>query len=380
MSTIASEDIPPPLLEAIRSERVVLFLGAGASMEAESVDGKRPPSSKQLAIDLAQHFLGQDLSDFGLMQVAEMASRARGQNVVFEFIRSQLKVFKPSSAHKLIPTFRWHTIATTNYDTLVEDAYGLVKEPIQDLLRFVKDAEPIETKKSEVLNPLVYLKLHGCIHHAHDAEIPLLLDPSHYEHYQANRKRLFDRLSDYAHEIPFLFIGYALTDPHIQNLIYRLDRTRSRPEYYVVTPNIPDAVRQHWLSKRIVAINATFGSFMTALNGVIPNPWRKIRPTKLSSSLPIQRHFRTTADPSETLLKSLDVDLIHVNPSMPTEKQSAQNFYRGYDHEFAGIASDLDARRRVSNDLILQLIDDQSSTVVKFYGISSIWLDLVVCL
>ena len=367
MSPITSESIPAPLVEAIKGGRVILFLGAGASMEAESIDGKQPPSAKQLAADLAQHFLGQDLSDFGLMQVAEMASRARGQNVVFEHIRSQLKAFKPSPAHKLIPTFRWHTIATTNYDTLVEDAYGATEKPIQNLLPFVKDREPIETKKSEVQNPLVYLKLHGCVEHAHDAEIPLVLDPSHYELYRANRTRLFDRLSDYAHEIPFLFIGYTLTDPHIRNLFYRLDRTGSRPEYYVVTPNIPPAVRQHWLSKRIVAIDATFGSFMMALNGTLPGLWRKIQPKKLKPNLPIQKHFRTTSDPSETLLESLDADLTYVHPSMPTEEQSAQNFYRGYDHGFAAVASDLDARRRVSNDLILQLIDDHSSSGVKFY-------------
>ena len=296
-----------------------------------------------------------------------MASQAKGENVVFEYIRNRFKEFKPSPAHRLIPTFRWHTIASTNYDTLVEDAYGSTEKPIQNLLPFVKDSEPIETKKSEVQNPLVYLKLHGCVEHAHDSDIPLILDPSHYERYRVNRTRLFDRLLDYAHEIPFLFVGYAFTDNHIQNLVYRLDREKSRPEYYVVTPNMPSVVRKHWQSKRIVVIDATFGSFMIALNEVLPDLWRKIQPPKLNPNLPIQKHFRTRAEPSETLLESLNVDLAYVHRSMPTEEQSAQNFYRGYDNGFAAIATDLDARRRVSNDLILQLIDDHSSSGVKFY-------------
>ena len=185
-----------------------------------------PPSAEHLAKDLSECFLGKDLSAFGLMQVAEMAARTRTENVVFEHIRSLLKSYSPSSAHRLIPTFRWHTIATTNYDTLVEDAYGESKNPIQNILPFVKDSEPIETKKSKTQKPLVYLKLHGCVEYAHDSEFPLILDHSHFERYRENRERLFDRLTDVAHELPFLFVGYSLNDPHIKNIIYRLDRNQ----------------------------------------------------------------------------------------------------------------------------------------------------------
>lgn len=367
MSVTTPEIIPTQLLEAIRGGRVVLFLGAGASMEANSADGSSPPSAKQLAKNLSEKFLGEDLGDFGLLRVASIASDTCGQNVVFEHIRSQLKTFRPSPAHKLIPTFRWHTIATTNYDTLIEDAYGEAEQPLQDLLPFVKDAEPIEMKKSDVLRPLVYLKLHGCIEHAHDPEIPLILDSAHYERYRTNRERLFDRLLDYAHELPFLFIGYSLEDPHIESLIYRLNQKGTRPEYYVVTPNIPEAIRRHWRPQRIIAIDATFGDLMATLDEAIPEPWRRIETRKSDHSQPIQKHFKRESDLSESLLKSLESDLMHVHPLMPTEEQSAQDFYRGYDRGFAAIASNFDADRRVSNDLILQLIDDQSSSKVNFY-------------
>ena len=367
MANIISEHIPPPLIEAVKGGRVILFLGAGASIEAKSGNGNLPPSTTQLARDLSQRFLGEDLSDFGLMRVASMASDKCGQNVVFEHIRSQLKAFRPSAAHKLIPTFRWHTIATTNYDTLVEDAYGESEQPLQDLLPFVKDAEPIEMKKSDVLHPLVYLKLHGCVEHAHDPEIPLVLDSAHYERYRANRGRLFDRLTDYAHEIPFLFVGYSLQDPHIESLIYRLNRKGTRPEYYVVTPNVPQTIRQYWQSQRIIVLDATFGEFMADLDKIIPEPWRRIQTREPGHSQPIQKHFKTGSNLSETLIESLESDLMHIHPSMPTGKQSARDFYRGYDQGFAAIASGFDTDRRVSNDLILQLIDDQSSGGINFY-------------
>ena len=336
-------------------------------MEAKSIDGNKPPSAEHLAKELSERFLGKDLSAYGLMQVAEMASTIGSQNVLFEHIRSLLKSYSPSSAHRLIPTFRWHTIATTNYDTLVEDAYGETENPIQNILPFVKDSEPIETKKSETLKPLVYLKLHGCVEHAHDSQIPLILDHSHYERYRKNRERLFDRLTDAAHELPFLFVGYSLNDPHIRNIIYRLDRKQSRPQFYVVSPNIPIEISQHWQSQRIVVIDETFGSFMEALDEAIPDPWRQMYQTQPTTELSIQKHFRTPSEVSETLLENFSADFVHVYPSMPTEEQTPRNFYRGYDRGFASIASNFDARRRVSNDLILQLIDDQAVSGVKFY-------------
>lgn len=361
------KDIPAPLIEAIKGGRVILFLGAGASREAKSNDGSHLPSTEQLTKDISMHFLGKDLSNCGLMQISEMASRSSSQSVVFDYIRNQLKTFKPSPAHRLIPTFRWHTLATTNYDTLVEDAYGKSENRVQDLLPFVKDSEPIETRKGSVLNPLVYMKLHGCIEHSQDPDVPLVLDPSHYERYRENRGRLFDRLSYFAHEMPILFVGYALNDPHIHNLIYRLNRKQTRPEYYVVSPDISDDVSQHWLSQRIVVIDSTFDLFMAALNKKLPEPLRQIKTREPSHDQPIQKHFKAPSDLSETLLKSLESDLIHVHSSMPTEEQSARDFYRGYDQGFAAIASGFDVQRRVSNDLIVQLIEDQPSHGVRFY-------------
>ena len=81
--------------------------------------------------------------------------------------------------------------------------------------------------------------------------------------------------------------------------------------------------------------------------------------------------FKSTLGRHRKLAKlcreNFSADFIHVNPSMPTEEQTPRNFYRGYDRGFASIASNFDASRRVSNDLILQLIDDEAESGVKFY-------------
>ena len=359
-------DIPGPLKEAVQSGRVVLFLGAGASMEAKNTEGSKPPSGEQLGSLLAKQFLGEDLPGIDLMQISEMAAGAAGGDVVNDYIGRHLKTFSPSPAHKLLPTFRWHTLATTNYDTLVEDAYGSSKSAMQDLLPFVKNAEPIETRIADVAHPLVYLKLHGCVDHAHDKDIPLVLDSSHFERYRANRERLFDRLEGVAHELPFLFVGYKIGDPHIANMIHRLDRMSARPEYYIVTPNVPESVRAHWASRRIKVIEAKFGPFMKALDQEIAPMWRKIVPGSLKPDLPLRKHFETTSDPSQILVRSLEKDLLHVHPSMPTDDQKPVDFYRGYDRGFGGVALNLDAQRAVANDIIYELIDQQSAEGPRF--------------
>jgi NAD-dependent SIR2 family protein deacetylase len=114
MTNYTGAKIPSPLVESMKSQRVILFLGAGASMEAGA------PSGDQLRERLARKFFGADMKGYDLMSVAEMAISAHGNASVFEFIRLELDRLEPSDAHKLLPTFRWRTIATTNYDLLIE--------------------------------------------------------------------------------------------------------------------------------------------------------------------------------------------------------------------------------------------------------------------
>ena len=205
--SVASVELPNALVTAIQSGRAVVFLGAGASLESKDAHGTKPPNGDRLAEMIGTEFFGAPQQGVDLMQVAAMAGRSAGKQNVHEFIREVFKSFSPSKAHKALADFRWHTIATTNYDTLIEDGYGQNTNPAQDLVKFVKDSEPIERRVAAVNRPLRLLKLHGCIEHAHDNDIPLVLDPASYEQYKDNRSRIFDRLTDIAHELPFLFIG-----------------------------------------------------------------------------------------------------------------------------------------------------------------------------
>ena len=359
-------ELPAPLIEQMRTGRVVLFLGAGASLEAKADDGSKPPTAPKLAQILAEKFLGEDVKGVDLMQVAEMAQRAAGKNNVSAFLRNFFRAFKPSPAHLLLPQFQWQAIATTNYDVLVEDAYGKAQQPIQNLVTFVKDQEPVEQLCSAVERPIKYLKLHGCVDHAFDSDISLVLDPASYERYAENRTNLFARLSMLAEEFPFVFVGYGIGDTHIRNMIYRLNKDKRRPEFYIVTPGVPQTVAQHWASERVTVINAKFGAFMKAVDRQVLPMWRGLQPGLLRADMPLRRHFRTNSDPSERLISSLDKDLCHVHGGMSVPELKAKDFFRGLEDGFSAIASAYDVRRRVTNDMLVDLIDDQEGGDVKF--------------
>jgi hypothetical protein len=216
--------IPTLLADAVKNKRAILFLGAGASKEAKNAAGQTPPDADQLRDILAQRFFGQPMKTRDVMAVAEMAiASSGGYGLVFNEVRQAFEGFKPSKAHKLISAFNWRAIATTNYDLLVEKAYSESPQRVQTLVPFVKDDEPIEEKLQAAIYPVQYLKLHGCLDHILDPDIPLVLSREQYSVFSNNRTRLFTRLKDYARESAVIFVGYRLDDPHIRELIYKID-------------------------------------------------------------------------------------------------------------------------------------------------------------
>ena len=75
--------LPDALIQAVIHQRVVLFLGAGASMEAKDKSGKSPPSALQLRDQLADRFFGKSMGDYDLMSLSELAIQSHGEGIVF---------------------------------------------------------------------------------------------------------------------------------------------------------------------------------------------------------------------------------------------------------------------------------------------------------
>jgi hypothetical protein len=323
--------IPAVLIEAVKSKRVIPFLGAGASKEARNSAGKQPPDADQLRDILATKFFGKLIPNRDVMAVSEMAiSSAGGTGLVFDAVRHAFDGFEPAAAHTLLSTFNWRMIATTNYDCLIEHGYNSSSKRLQSLVKFIKDDEPVEERMQSVLNPVAYLKLHGCLDHIYDRDVPLVLSREQYASHSQNRVHLLARLRQLARESTLLFIGYRLDDPHIRNLIYELETDR-RPRWYIVTPDAEDYDINFWAAKNIEVIKGRFGEFMQLLDAAIPPLWRSLAVSDAVTELPIRRFYVIRSEESANVKLALQNDLTHVHAGMSYPAQTPEQFYSGYD-------------------------------------------------
>src|SRR5690242_20401111 len=149
------------LISEVRRGNTVLFLGAGASLGARDVAGGTIPSTEALASLINDEFLNGRLSDIDFIQTCDYAATARSGRELQKFIRDTLDPFTPAPFHKLIPTFVWAGLATTNFDLIIERAYEGTPAALQRLRPLARDVPGFaDTLKSD---DVLYLKLHGCI-------------------------------------------------------------------------------------------------------------------------------------------------------------------------------------------------------------------------
>src|SRR5258708_14442580 len=164
-------DLPEILVTQVREQKVVIFLGAGASLGAKSAGGKRAPSTQQLGVQLADKFLGGKYKDHPLHQIAEFSISESALGTVQTFIKDLLEPLEPTSAHLKVCDFAWHGIATTNYDRLIEEAYAQNKNSVQVPRPLIENTDKVEDNSREAENVLL-LKLHGCVTRSQTQHIP----------------------------------------------------------------------------------------------------------------------------------------------------------------------------------------------------------------
>jgi SIR2-like domain len=215
-------EIAPALIDAIREQRAVLFLGAGASVGAKHPRGDHIPQGDRLRDLICDKFLGGALKHKPLTVVAAIAANEVGIAVFQKYIHDLFVEFDPADFHLLIAQFRWRAIATTNVDLIIEKAYAASPKRLQNLVKSVKDGDNLDIRLNAETNPVAYYKLHGCIDSHTDLSIPLILGTDQYASYEANRTRFYARFKDLGHEYPIIFAGYSLSDPHIQRVLFDL--------------------------------------------------------------------------------------------------------------------------------------------------------------
>ena len=346
------------LIEAVKDQRAVILFGAGASKECKNAAGSTPPNAGQLRDHLAERFLGTAKEERDLATIAEMAiANGAGQTMVFEELANRLDGFEPSDAHQKIADFRWRGLATTNYDTLIEQGYAKNTARKQTCLPFVKDEEPFDDRLRGVPNPVALLKLHGCLNHRLDPDIPLVLSNEHYHRHAKNREQLFNRLRQWAQASPLIFVGYQLADPHLRSLIYDIDPGK-RPQWFIVSPGGDDHDKRFWATKSVDVLNGTFSDLMDALDRQVPELFRAMSLPEDAVEAPYRRHFRSGDAGSDLLRNSLQVDLEYIHSGIPFDEVAPEKFYSGHDRGWCCIVRKYDFPRKAAENMLFSALDD----------------------
>ena len=364
-------DIPPALIDAIKEQRAVLFLGAGASQNAKHPKGDKIPQGDHLRDLICDKFLGGGLKEKSLTVVASMAASEAGLSAFQEYIHELFQPFEPADFHLLIPEFRWRAIATTNFDLIIEKTYENVQTPRQHLVRTVKDGDNFDKRLNKETYPVGFYKLHGCIESYNDSEIPLILGNEQYANHAKNRVRLYNRFRDLGHEYPIVFVGYSISDPHIQQILFDLtDHDIVRPPFYLISPGITDIEARYWMGNKISTVKATFQDFLNMIDQSI-SPTARALPVAIGGGeLSIRNHYRIAhATEPSSVNWYLSTNATHIHSGLVAPTQDPRQFYRGYDNGWGCIIQNLDARRSFSDSVLVDavLADEESRQPAELF-------------
>jgi hypothetical protein len=345
-------EIPVPLETAIHDGRAVLFLGAGASMEAVDGYGKHPPNSQQLSELLAARFLGGRYKHLPLSQVAEYAINETDLRTVQDFIKDTFEPFQPSVAHLLVPQFMWWGLATTNYDRLVEQAYERTPDASQVPRPFIVNGDRVEDLMRDP-RYIMYLKLHGCITKTSDPRCPLILTADQYVTHRDGRSRIFDHFKNWCYELPIVFVGYGIQDSDMRAILMEFATSLdTRPRYYAVMRDVDDIQVRYWETKKITLLQGTFEEFMRTLDAKIPRGFRRLAVLKRALPLPVAENFQTNTTLSEQATQFLSGDVEYVKAITGTRQVEPKEFYRGATPDWAAIEQNLDVRRGLADTIL----------------------------
>ena len=184
-----------------------------------------------------------------------------------------------------------------------------------------------------------YLKLHGCLDHIFDSDIPLVLSREQYAAYSANRYFVFSIACVILHaSLLLIFIGYRLDDSHIRELIYRLEGSR-RPRWYIVEPDAEDYDIKFWATKNVEVIKCRFGQFMDAAIRGFLRYGGHCQSAMQYQNFRSAGFIRFVAEESRALRSALTNDITFIYGGMSHAEQAPKRFYEGYDTGWGGMHS-----------------------------------------
>lgn len=207
MAGVRLEEFYDHFTKALLEGNAAVFAGAGLSHAAGFVDWKG------LMTEIAQD-LGLDIDkETDLVALAQYHFNVRLRS---KLNRKLIQEFTQDVAvtenHRLLANLPIKTIWTTNYDTLIEQAFSEAKK------RYDAKITPPNLSNPKPRCDVTIFKMHGDISLPDEA----ILTKENYELYEETRKEFSIRLQSDLISKTFLFLGFSFTDPNIDYILSRI--------------------------------------------------------------------------------------------------------------------------------------------------------------
>lgn len=248
------------IIELVRQNDLVLFVGAGFSYKAGA------PSNDDL-INAFYYALPNEvqrekgvLSEKTLQNVSSAYETHYGRTALIEFLQ-QLFQFVPQNTedqYNLTKIPQIKHVFTTNYDLLIEDAYG---RDNCNIVACDADLAVVDRRKTTIY------KIHGDFAHADNVVITKEDYRNYYESQSNNLLWDAVRYKFARHNI--LFIGYSLADSNIQTIVEFVKRQMGAfsKTMFLIAPNM-DRTSAKLLQQR--GVEFVQGKAEDFLNELIP--------------------------------------------------------------------------------------------------------------
>ncbi len=244
------------LFENIIKNKFVLWIGSGFSIDAGY------PSGKNLANSFFKEFntiLKNEDRELTLDDVTDKIYNClqSKQPIITHLAKEFQSVQRnnPTIHEKLKLNPFIKDIITTNYDTLLEDAYN---NHSHNLICNIKELSTIPNNKKVNI-----YKIHGDLLHQED----IIITKTDYNNFYKNRKDtslFWSNIKSIATSRSIIFIGYSLSDPNIIDIIDALNTELGelRKPIYLIAPNFQSNQIKKLKEKKIHYINNTGNYFV----------------------------------------------------------------------------------------------------------------------
>ena len=211
----------PALLSYVRERRCVLFVGAGLSRAAgypgwrELMETVVRETIESVAVDSARGELSALLEAGRYAEVADQCREMLGRSRFAALLRTQLAkpVSPPDATHRPIVQTPYAAIVTTNFDTLLEDAYTLWSD--NGVPKCPTGAQLGRHGTLLLDRAFFILKAHGTIHDA----ASLVFTSEDYRRITHANPAFQSMMAAILLSHAVVFVGYSLSDPNFRLLL-----------------------------------------------------------------------------------------------------------------------------------------------------------------